>query len=212
MAPLTFSATAKTCRTHIRDVFHLLTSFTLDNRGNLQTHDTIKRPSLAQKEFRDAWVRPLWSEIHEIGLAEAESGRTPFLATLTFQDQLDDIKMELGRAVAFAQNCEQVGHYGPEMAFITRHWSLQVLIHLTTLPRRQWRASMDQCWEEVQRFTQALVEGEAADRHQRDVDKGIWQNTDEQQQHELGCDPRISRRAAAQYFESTPARWAASRY
>ncbi|BGP33176.1 hypothetical protein JCM10296v2_004970 [Rhodotorula toruloides] len=120
--------------------------------------------------------------------------------------------MELGRAIAFAQNCKQVGHYGPEMAFVTRHWSLRALMHLTTLARPERRDSMKQRWEEAQRFTQARVEGAAADRHQRDVDKGIWQNTDEQQQHELGCDPRISRRAAARYFGSTPAQWAAARF
>uniref|UniRef100_A0A0K3CNI7 BY PROTMAP: gi/342319415/gb/EGU11364.1/ Thiosulfate sulfurtransferase [Rhodotorula glutinis ATCC 204091] n=1 Tax=Rhodotorula toruloides TaxID=5286 RepID=A0A0K3CNI7_RHOTO len=64
---------------------------------------------------------------------------------------------------------------------------------------------MDQCWEEAQRFTRALVNGAAAVKHQRDVDKGIWQNADNQQQHELGCDPRISRRVAARYFGLTPA-------
>ncbi|BGO97394.1 hypothetical protein NBRC10513v2_004790 [Rhodotorula toruloides] len=94
------------------------------------------------------------------------------------------------------------------MAFVT----LQALMHLTTLPRRQRRASMDQCWEEAQRFTRALVNGAAAVKHQRDVDKGIWQNADNQQQHELGCDPRISRRVAARYFGLTPAQWAAARY
>ncbi|PRQ73452.1 hypothetical protein AAT19DRAFT_16205 [Rhodotorula toruloides] len=85
-------------------------------------------------------------------------------------------------------------------------------MHLTTLPRGERRTSMDQRWEEAQRFAQALVQGAAADKHQRDVDKGIWQNADEQQQNELGCDPRISRRAAARYFGLTPAQWAAARY
>ncbi|BGP33162.1 hypothetical protein JCM10296v2_004956 [Rhodotorula toruloides] len=191
---------AKRCRADIRTVFQLLTSLALDNRGNIQIHDPIKRPSPAQKEFHGAWMKPLWSEIHKIGFAEADEGRTPFLVTLTFQDQLDNIKMELGRAVALAQNCKQ------------RHWSLRALMHLTTLARPERRDSMKQRWEEAQRFTQALVEGAAADRHQRDVDKGIWQNTDEQQQHELGCDPRILRRAAARYFGSTPAQWAAARF
>lgn len=99
--------TAKRCRVIIRDVFHLLTSLSLDNRGQLlrEQHDGIwQAMDRAQQEFHNTRVIPLWAELHKYGPVEQVNQHMPFLATLP-REELGILEQEMKEALTFAREC-----------------------------------------------------------------------------------------------------------